>query len=367
MRTALATLIAVCLLLGGCATSPGLGFDVAEANEPGAIAEGPEPIVPDAELQSLIDQLVRSGSLDEMGYGRVITRLRANARPAGGANDSEDHVIRQAALYAAHARRITQEEHINDVPDGRMAVIYVRKVLEIPESRIVSVLAPYLRSKDGRLQEFVCESVLEVGTTYNECDLSDPIVPGLAEFVSRDMDAPPLDAAQILYWRAPSAAVLEFVERSLQDQPAKRQEIRDAVAAVVRVTGEPESLAGGRIKVDDPLVPGGILSIKPQDRSRKARAEAIESLRDLSHFDEWWVKLYVAEMVRRYYRKPDLRDAKIVERLRKDANPVVAKAADVPFHHGTRAERLWWLPFPVKDDPSDLKYLWRPDRKNARK
>jgi hypothetical protein len=80
------------------------------------------------------------------------------------------------------------------------------------------------------------------------------------------------------------------------------------------------------------------------------------------------VRLYVAEMMRRYDRNPDLRDAKIVDRLRKDRNPVIARAAEVPFHHGmSAAERMRWWPFPVKEDESELKYLWRPNTHGVRR
>ena len=54
---------------------------------------------------------------------------------------------------------------------------------------------------------------------------------------------------------------------------------------------------------------------------------AIAELDKLSQFDDWAVKLYVAEMVRHH---EDFRDAKIMERLKADKNALVSKAVDVP-------------------------------------
>lgn len=366
MPTALATRFAICLLLGGCAAAPGRGLKLAAANERSAVAEQRNAVVPDAELQTLIDRLVYS-SPDDLKRSRLVARIRDIARSPGARHGAEKHVIEQAALYAAHARRITDEEHINDVPDGRMAVHYVRRLMDVTEPRVAEALAPHLSSDDRRLREFIFESVLRGGTPTFEETLSNPISIGLAQVVSRDLQAPPWDAAQVLYWKAPSAAVMEFANRLPEAAPRKRQTIRDAVAAVVNATAQPESYAGGPVVAEDPKSPSDMVVFTPRARDRESIRAAIDQLDRLSRFDEWWVKLYVAEMMRRYDRKPDLRDGDIVARLRKDKNPVIAKAADVPFHHGKTAnERVWWWPFMLEDERG-LKHLWRPERRPARK
>ena len=51
-------------------------------------------------------------------------------------------------------------------------------------------------------------------------------------------------------------------------------------------------------------------------------------LEKIAQVDHWWAKRYVLEMMR---REKELRDEKILERLRKDANPLVSEAAKEPF------------------------------------
>jgi hypothetical protein len=63
--------------------------------------------------------------------------------------------------------------------------------------------------------------------------------------------------------------------------------------------------------------------------SKPADIEAAKAELDkLSQVDQWWVKRYVLEIMR---REKELRDEKVLERLRKDANPLVADVAKSPW------------------------------------
>jgi hypothetical protein len=124
-----------------------------------------------------------------------------------------------------------------------------------------------------------------------------------------------------LYWKAPTAALHEFVGTQLHGPPnaEKVQAIRWADHLSKTRSGS-GTTAGSS--------PGSL-----------TRAE----LDKIAQFPEWQVKLYVAEMLRRH---PELRRKPTLERLRADPVALVAKAADVPFHFGKADEErfLWWLP-----------------------
>lgn len=60
------------------------------------------------------------------------------------------------------------------------------------------------------------------------------------------------------------------------------------------------------------------------DRFRKALPEANAELSKLAKHDEWWVRLYVAHIMRRH---PEFRQEDTIKNLAKDSNPIVAKAA----------------------------------------
>lgn len=77
----------------------------------------------------------------------------------------------------------------------------------------------------------------------------------------------------------------------------------------------------------------------------KAQQEHVQSLlHDLSHHAQWWVRLYVAEILRRH---AELRDTALTARLVKDAHPAVREAiAESPAGHKPR---------PVEEEPAELK------------
>jgi hypothetical protein len=361
MATAAAKWSLVCVVLAGCGAPT---HRVAQQHAGQAIATScPDqavaiPVQRDEALQTLIHRLV-SGQLGGGNFARDIREWKARVRSPR--SDPDDQVLLQAALYAAHAPKMTERDYEHDVPDPKRAVALVQQQLGIADSRAVTALAPYLMADDRQLRQYVFETVLRGGTPVNEGDLAGPTDAALAAYVADQVEQCPWAAAQTLYWKAPSAAVLELGRRLLSSQPEKQKALRDAVTAVAAVTGEPGSLSGGPVVVTDGASPrDAAVFTRPRASTPGAADAAVERLEQLSRFDQWWVRLYVAEMMRRYDREPRLRDTGIVRRLRNDANPLVAKAADVPFHHGmTAQERAWWAPFKVKEE-SEMKYLWRP-------
>jgi hypothetical protein len=353
-------LVVLALTPGGCAhTRHGaVGRPASQEAQSAAASPALPAITPEPQVQRLLDRLVHTPPRDP-----EFQQIVSDVRGAAGTPEGLTHLLRQAAYYGAHTPAHREDYYYdNDTYGPRNVLFTVRNALGIPWERVVAELVPTLSGRDDRLAEFCLEMAFGGGTPLDELDLKDRVVPILLDAVAERADSPDWAVAQLLYWRAPSSAVLGLADRARGLPAARREAIYDAVAQVVRVTGQPASLAGGPIIADHPRFPGGNHKIvyTPRDRSRRSAAAAVAQLDELSRFEQWWVKLYVAEMMRRYDRKPDLRDRKIVARLRKDPNPVIAKAAAVPFRDGTtRQGRMWWWPFEVEDG-SEVKYLWRP-------
>ena len=354
------------LLVAGCRSATGHGnapVTGLESDRQSSVVNsiGQDTISPDDELQNLIHRLVHTPRYDANFY-TVAGLIRAFARSGFGPGDRDRHIILQAALYGAHTPAPREQHFTDDIPNPKGVLFLIQDILPVPHARVAATLLPFLRTRDDRLRRFIFEVVIQGGTPYDEQDGSDPIVRVLLDSVGSQVEAPDWGVVQLLYWKAPSIAVVGLADRTAAVEPSGASNIRKSVGMVTAVTGQPAALAGGPVVIHDPASPGrgNKLVLTPRDRSRQAVAAAIECLDELSRFDEWWVKLYVAEMMRRYHRNPDLRDSAIVSRLRRDRNPIVRKAADVPFHHGkTRQERMWWWPFEVAED-DELKYLWRP-------
>jgi hypothetical protein len=61
-----------------------------------------------------------------------------------------------------------------------------------------------------------------------------------------------------------------------------------------------------------------------EERFQMTLPEAAGELAKLAKQEEWWARLYVVEIMRRHR---ELRDAAVLEQLRKDGNALVSAAA----------------------------------------
>jgi hypothetical protein len=276
---------------------------------------GNDAIEADAELQALIERYDQAARWTPEFYQHVIA-LRERAREKEAAprlpkrlgppvNEGSRRLIQQAALYFSQRSAPGKFKALMDDLGGD----------DYPNYGIMSALLPYLETKDQRLRGFILTEVLD-GDGQNEAferDERDPVVSAMLRYIAFDVKMPkremPWRVVQIMYWKAPSAAVGGFMK--------SREESRDVQWA--------------RHVVQDVLWKKGRGFLKPGEMKG-----AIAELDKLSKSDDWAVKLYVAEMLRRH---EEFREKEIVERLRKDEHPLVAKALDVPFREEEKEER----------------------------
>ena len=289
-------------------------------------AAAPPPVQSDVRIQSLIDGLLRSPARDLNYYQKVIA-LREIARGRHAPPGGEREVILQAALYSAHGERPPKAkpgevEDDGGAFDATYALQRVTQEVDIRTRTVVHTLLPYyLHGDDERLRGFIREHVLYGESLTDELPQNDELVDALTMYVGERKKNPPWGVVQLLYWKAPSAALLGL--HAFYNKGDARKH---------------DSLVWTEHLVKDVAWKKATGFIRPGELE-----EAVAQLDKLSRYEEWWVKLYVAEMLRRH---PYFRDKQVLARLRADDNALVAKAADVPFHFGKTEDerRLWWLP-----------------------
>ncbi len=279
-----------------------------------------EAIKPDVDIQNLIDQYRHAERWTPEFYQRLtalheLTKQKAWPRRQPGQHgppvlEEQRHLIRQAAYYYAQTSTPPKEDAnglvlANGSTRGQFKDLM--RELRIDDYRVMAALLPYIDTKDQRLRRFILTEVLEGDGQYHgsEEDDNDPIVKAILQYMQYNVQMEKLDTpwtvVQILYWKAPSTS-LHYLCKT-------REKCREAYLADHAIQEVLWRKGRGLLKAGE---------------IKAATAE----LDKLSQFDDWAVKLYVAEMLRRH---EEFRDEKIIERLRADKNSVVAKAIDVPL------------------------------------
>jgi hypothetical protein len=255
--------------------------------------EGPDALLPDPDLQIHIHRLATLSTNKIEFYQEVIALNAITRQPP----DGRDHLLRQIVLYCVRK-------------GGEPRALYQAKwQLRFDDHLFARYMLPYLDTPDEKLREFILTQILRAYGEVYELPASDDRVHALRSYIQEHLHRgaePPWRAVQILYWKAPSEALLCFA-------PQENMQVWKSFSWTKHlITDVVWKQSAGFLK------PGEI---------EVAQAE----LDKVSKIPEWWARLYVAEMFRRY---EFLRRDDILERLRADPNPLIAKAADIPFHHG---------------------------------
>jgi hypothetical protein len=247
---------------------------------------GGNRIIADAAVQDSLERLVESGP-ETIAFYEEVLKLKNHARRSG-----YEHVVEQAALYCAER-------------NSPKALRYVRWQLHREDRyRIVRYLLPYVESSDEQLRKFIEDHVLGEVWSGAADSAMDPVVRAMVDYVTKQQDNPPWRVVQILYRRAPSAA-LSVIGASWSEGDG----------------AEYRALLRSERVIADAVWREAVLS------DQEAPKTAVAELEKLSSDKRWWVRLYVAEILRRYdqFQRDD-----IVARLRRDTNALVASAVDAP-------------------------------------
>jgi hypothetical protein len=288
-----------------------------------------------AQADPAIQAQIKATSRAFLTGGRSESDFRTNWRAfrelstlKGLAND-EEQLVKQLAIYAVVEPGIEETQVLE--------ALHILQMLNLKAGIPIRVLVPYLDSDNEVLRGFVRDwfespdgrrasrSTRELDASYKD----------YWDYINRMLgsnEEVPTAFVEYMYERSPGQALLVFL----------RLDGRDEVIAHLRAIRENlDAAREGRAPIPFPKP-------KPQDEQREIRLavtlidnaiwfkenqydqrwqaalpEVNELLAKLSEHDQWWVRLYVAAMMRRHR---ELRIADVLERLSDDENESVRKA-----------------------------------------
>jgi hypothetical protein len=263
-------------------------------------ADDDRAIKPDLRLQAEFNNITSS----EKGEGALssdISKLKEETK-------SMEYILQQIVYFRANAKKMYLEKKVTSAQMDRVTgASYIilngfldwdassRKLSSVSANHIIDAVVPYLETKDPELRKQLLwllnlidyRGILKVD--YSEYEL----------YIKSKKDNPPQTLIQYMYERLPGEALLTLMRIYM-----KEAEVREFIAHAEQVVDNDI-----RKRYYGPL----------ESRS-KVDSEAIEALNKLSRNDQWWVRLYVAEIIG---REPALRSPEIIDRLKKDTNPLV--------------------------------------------
>ncbi|MEX2120877.1 MAG: hypothetical protein WD847_14900 [Pirellulales bacterium] len=249
--------------------------------------------MPDPQLQQrineAIDVLSREGRFPARDAAKPLIVLEAAAR------DTESHVARE--LLHAYAIASKQADG-----DGRtLKVLKLLEVLEIPRSAVAEAVIPYLDADDKAMQGAVEEFMDFVEGRCDEPDYSYYL-----NLMQAARDRPLRSLIRYMIVQTPGRALVMLVRQQRVVSPERRARWDDLLLSEHVISSAIWKLKGGFEATDD---------------VRTAR----EELAKLVEQEEWWIRLYVVEVLR--YQK-ELRAHGMIERLKTDPDEVVRQAAE---------------------------------------
>jgi hypothetical protein len=213
-----------------------------------------------------------------------------------------------------------------------LVALAIIDLLRLPPEIVIPVLAPHLDAENPKLRSFVRDWFQghdNGGPGY------DPLKPvnfeDYVKYMQEQKGNVPEPFVEYIYGRSPGRALIVFyraIEQRSKAIAAVQAEKREIEAAR---QGLPIPKQQRRQQSEEPgiFLAEQIIShaarLKNWEKG-KLLPEAKEQLATLAEHQEWWVRLYVAEIMRRH---PELRQDDVLEKLRRDDNRLVSKAASV--------------------------------------
>ncbi len=209
------------------------------------------------------------------------------------AGDKEE-IVRQLAIFATTQQRGENEQVLE--------AILILHLLDLQPSIPIRVLAPYLDSENEQLRDFAREWF----QGYDKAVGEDPLQAYksyVRQKLSRNEEVP-VAFIEYVYERLPPNKALEVFHFGRWPPQKKDSEVILA-----------EHIVSNAIWLKE----NGFA-----ERFQKALPEANAELAKLAKHDEWWVRLYVAWIMRRHR---ELRQPAIVQSLTADSNALISETA----------------------------------------
>ncbi len=250
----------------------------------------------------------------------VAQKVAANLNEAFA---DKHEIVKQVAIFAAG-------------PDEQqpLTALAVLQLLNLPPNIVIETLAPYLNADNIKLRSFVLdwfqnhdnggsdESPLQ---PVNYADYADYV----RKRLNRNEDIPN-GFVEYLFERSPGRALLAFNRADRRGETVDRlQEMRRELEQRGNIGKLPQPKAGvgqSDIFLAEHMISNAIWFKKHHfdHQFQDALPAAKQQLSKLSEQQQWWVRLYVAEIMRRYR---EFRQTEVLEKLSHDSNAVVSKSA----------------------------------------
>jgi len=232
-------------------------------------------------------------------------------------------IVKQLAVYAA-------------APGEQQPLIAlaILQLLDLPPSFVIPSLAPHLSDDNIKVRSFARDWFqAHDNAGADETKLKPVNFEDYAHYVrkARQNENVPTAFIQYLYERSPNRAFLVFVRTDQQSDAVKglkaiRKKMEQQGA---NLEGLPRPRAGvekNELLLAEHTISNAIWLRKHyyHERFPAASQLAKQELYKLAERNEWWVRLYVAEIM---LRNRELRLADVLDRLSRDSNALVSKAA----------------------------------------
>ena len=245
-------------------------------------------ITPDAQIQAQLQRLLSVSNADD--WAKDLDRL---AKMAGR---NYEKLVPQLLYYSMYGK---DAEGRHDVVQA-MAPGVIAKKLEIHESHIASALVPYLGTDDPRLKK----ELFDLFSAFNFSGLQ-----SMVDAQVRSGEDVPYELIRVMYQSKPGESLCLVGSTALPQRLGHKP------------TQQRRALVWAEHVVSEVLWKHkhGFLD------KRKSEPEASAQLERLSKDDAWWVRLYVAEIMRQH---PAFRTPELVSRLKDDPHNLVREAMD---------------------------------------
>jgi len=260
--------------------------------------------------------------------------------------DDKGEIVKQLALFAATTDS-AEDAHV-------MLTGSILEYLNLPASIPIRVLAPYLDADDRQLRDFARGWFFNHdghGRTQSRSPLGPTNYYDYMQYVRSRLNKNeeiPIPFIKYLYEEQPDKAILVFayanrqavgagqlaILRDVFDARLQGRELESHEMRQLRSEKRQQELRQQLAKEEQSeiLLAEHIVSnaiwLKENvfnDRFKKALPEVNAELAKLAKHDQWWVRLYVAVIMRRHR---ELQQDEVIAMLSKDSDPLVAKAAE---------------------------------------
>jgi len=261
----------------------------------GALALGqqssPLEIRLDPQIAAVLDGLANAN--DDAARRRPLDRLERIRR------SNPERLVSQLLAYSARPETDTTRE--------AMVMPLVIDALNIDRGELVRGASPYIDTDDPRLWSEVEELLEGIANPTGTVSCTDySVFHNYLTSAHRGQDGAPDRLIRWMYEHEPGSALLTFMR--LNDPAAEgRRGFRRRLLWIEHL-------------VDDILWKQRNGFLGPE----QVHADALAELKDLAVSEEWWVRLYVAEVMR---QEAGFRDRAVVQKLRADPNPLVQTVA----------------------------------------